>query len=132
MDIKTTTQNARVPVTVMNINGVVDSSNFHLFQASAEELITNGARYLLLNMQEVPHISSAGLRAIHNLFNILRRIHKDVNDDELRKRMSTGEYKSPYIKVANLSPAVMEVFKLGGFDIYIETFGNVEEAVKSF
>lgn len=132
MDIKTTTQNARVPVTVMNINGVVDSSNFHLFQASAEELITNGARYLLLNMREVPHISSAGLRAIHNLFNILRRIHKDVNDDELRKRMSTGEYKSPYIKVANLSPAVMEVFKLGGFDIYIETFGNVEEAVKSF
>jgi anti-anti-sigma regulatory factor len=46
--------------------------------------------------------------------------------------MSTGEYKSPYIKVANLSPAVMEVFKLGGFDIYIETFESVEEAVNSF
>lgn len=132
LDIKTTIQNARVPVTVMNVVGDIDSSNFNLFQANAEESIKKGARYLLLNFKDVPHISSAGLRAIHNIFNILRNIHKDVNDDELRKKMSAGEYKSPYLKIVNLSGQVREVFELSGFDVYIEIHSDLATAIQSF
>lgn len=132
LDIKTTTQNARIPVTIMNVFGDIDSSNFHAFQANAEQLIQKGARHLLLNFQEVTHISSAGLRAVHNIFNILRSIHRDVSDDELRKKMSVGEYKSPYLKIVNLSGQIREVFELSGFDIYIETYDDLAAAVQSF
>ena len=132
LNIKSTTENGRVPVTILNISGDVDSSNFQLFQSYADEKIAQGTRYLLLDFSEVKRISSAGLRVIHNLFNKLREIHNDVNDDELRKRMSSGGYKSPYIKLTNLAPNVSEVFKLGGFEIYLEIFDDRSKAVNSF
>ncbi|MBI3170808.1 MAG: STAS domain-containing protein [Chloroflexi bacterium] len=132
LDIKSHTQNARVPVTVLIVSGDIDSSNFQIFQTYVDEQINKGARHVLLNFREVKHISSAGLRVIHNLFNKLRGIHKDVNDDELRKRMSSGVYKSPYLKLTSLAPNVAEVFKLGGFEIYIEVFDNETNALDSF
>lgn len=132
LNIKSTTENARVPVTILNISGDIDSSNYQLFQTYADEKIAQGTQYLLLDFSEVKRISSAGLRVIHNLFNKLRDIHKDVNDDELRKRMSSGAYKSPYIKLTNLASNVAEVFKLGGFEIYLEMFDDRSKAVDSF
>ncbi|MEY2817746.1 MAG: hypothetical protein RL275_1209 [Chloroflexota bacterium] len=132
LNIKSTTENARVPVTILKISGDIDSSNYQLFQSYADEKIAQGTQYLLLDFSEVKRISSAGLRVIHNLFNKLRDIHKDVNDDELRKRMSSGAYKSPYIKLTNLAPNVAEVFKLGGFEIYLEMFDDRSKSVDSF
>ncbi|MFN3491323.1 MAG: STAS domain-containing protein [Anaerolineales bacterium] len=132
LEITSTTQNARVPVTIVNIKGDVDASNYQEFQSQTEALITEGARYLLLNLEEVPYISSAGLRVIHNLFNRLRMLHKDANDEELRKRMSAGAYKSPYIKIVNLSKRAKESFELGGFETYIEVYNDIEKAVNSF
>lgn len=132
LEITSTTQNARVPVTIIKVKGDIDASNYQEFQSQTEQLITNGARYLLLDLKEVAYMSSAGLRVIHNLFNKLRGLHKDANDDELRKKMSTGEYKSPYIKVVHLSERVKEAFELGGFETYIEAYNDVEKAVNSF
>lgn len=132
LDIKSETKNANVPVTVISISGDIDSSNFQNFQAYVDEQITKGARHVLLNFKEVKRISSAGLRVIHNLFNKLRDLHKDVNDDELRKKMSTGAYKSPYLKMTNLAPHVLEVFRLGGFEIYIEILKDEMAALNSF
>lgn len=132
LDIKSNTKNARVPVTILSISGDIDSSNYQLFQAYVDEQLAHGARYILLNFRQVEHISSAGLRVIHNLFNKLRDIHRDVNDEELRKKMSSGTYKSPYLKLTGLAPNVTEVFKLGGFEIYIELFDDESAAVNSF
>ena len=132
MEIKVSTENARVPVTVMNISGNIDSITYQEFQVKAEELITNGARYVLINMADVPYISSAGLRSIHNIFNKMRSLNKDVNDDELRQKMNTGSYKSPYIKVANLSSNIKEVFELSGFETYIEIHEDLNKAIASF
>jgi anti-anti-sigma regulatory factor len=129
MEIITTTQNT---VTVMHVNGNIDSATFQAFQSIAEELIANDARHLLVDMTNAPFISSAGLRALHNIFNQLRAIHKDADDDSLRKSMSKGAYKSPYLKVCCLSKESKEVFELGGFDTYIEVYNNLEAAVSSF
>ena len=132
LDLNSQTLNARVPVTVITPTGNIDSSNFHTFQAYVDEQVAKGASHILLNFQTTAHISSAGLRVIHNLFNKLRELHKEINDDELRKRMSVGAYKSPYLKVCSLSPSMAEVFQLGGFDIYIELLQDETTALKSF
>lgn len=132
MNIKVTTEQSRVPVTVVHVNGDIDSATHQAFQSAAEQLITDGARYLLINLKETPYISSAGLRALHVLFNKLRSFHKDVNDDDLRLQMKAGKYKSPYIKVANLSPQTKDAFELSGFETYIEVFDDVGKAVASF
>ena len=132
LNFKAETQNARVPVSVLRITGDIDSSNFQTFQTQVDDLVKNGARHILLDFSNVKRISSAGLRVIHNLFNKLRDIHKDVNDDELRKQMSSGAYKSPYLKLFNLAPQIAEIFSLSGFDIYIQTSDDETEAVQSF
>ena len=132
LDLKSETRNARVPVAVVFIAGDIDSSNYQTFQAYVDALLEQDARYVLLDLGGVQRISSAGLRVVHNLFNKLRDLHKDVNDDELRKKMSAGTYKSPYLKLANLAPQVADVFNLGGFEIYIEIFDDTTAALSSF
>ncbi len=132
MEIKISAGNARVPITVMHIIGNVDSTTYQAFQARADALIENGARYILVDLAGAPFISSAGLRVLHNIFNQLRSVHKDTNDDELRRKMSAGEYKSPYLKVANLARQVKDAFVISGFDTYIEAHDDLKKAVASF
>jgi len=132
MDITASTAHGRVPVTIIHIQGSIDSSSHQTFQVVSETIINDGARHLLIDLKDAYYISSAGLRAIHILFNKLRTIHKDVNDDDLRIQMKAGSYKSPYIKVANLSPQAREAFELSGFETYIETFDDIDKAVASF
>lgn len=132
MDITASTEQGRVPVTIIHIKGSIDSTTYQIFQSITETIITDGARHLLINLQDARYISSAGLRTLHILFNKLRAFHKDVNDDELRVQMKAGSYKSPYIKVVHLSPQVKEAFDLSGFETYIEVFDDISKAVASF
>jgi anti-anti-sigma factor len=132
MEIKIAVQKARVPVTVMHIVGNVDSASYQVFQAQADKLIGDGAQYIIVDMAETHFISSAGLRVLHNIFTQLRTVHKDLNDDELRRKMSAGAYKSPYLKVANLSSQVKDAFVISGFDTYIEVSDDVRKAIASF
>jgi anti-anti-sigma factor len=132
MEIRIATVKARVEVAVMQIKGNVDSVTFPAFQAKADEVIEKGARYILMNLSEMPFISSAGLRVIHNLFNQLRSANNDLNDEELLKKMSAGGYKSPYLKVTNLPSQVKDAFIISGFDTYIEVYDDVKKAIASF
>ncbi len=120
------------PVVIMRITGDIDSATYQYFQSRVEEELAKGGRYFLLNLQNVNRITSAGLRVIHNLFNHLRSANEDVNDDELRRLMSAGSYKSPHLKLTNLTPHVMDVFRLGGFEIYLELFEDENAALESF
>lgn len=132
MEITTTVENGKFPVTVVHINGNIDSATYQAFQSKVEELIANGAHHLLMDLSNAPFISSAGLRAMHSIFNQLRALHKDADDDILRKDMSKGVYKSPYLKVAKLSKEARDVFELGGFDTYIEVHEDINSAIASF
>ncbi len=132
MEITVTEENARVSVTVLHVTGNIDSLTHQTFQAKADELIDNGAGYILVDLADVEFISSAGLRALHNIFNKLRALHQDVNDDELRIKMSDGQYKSPFIKTTNPSSQIKEIFGVSGFDTYIEAFDDRNKAIESF
>jgi anti-sigma B factor antagonist len=132
MEIRVTTENVRVPLTIMHVTGKIDSMTHQAFQSKADELIDNGARYLLVDLADVEFISSAGLRVLHNVFNTLRSLHQDVTDDELRKKMIAGEYKSPFLKVANFSTQIKEIFEVSGFDTYIEAYDELGRAIASF
>ena len=132
MEITVTEEKARVVVTVIHITGNIDSFSHQEFQARAEELIDKGARHILVDLAKTEFVSSAGLRALHNIFNKLRSLHQDVNDDELRKKMSAGEYKSPFVKITNPSAQIKEIFGISGFDTYIEEFDDARKAIASF
>jgi len=132
MEINVTTMKGRVPVEVIHAHGNIDSSNYETFQAKAKELIDGGARHILLDFSHVPYLSSAGLRVIQSIYNQLRAFDTAISEEDIRKGISAGTYKSPNLKVANLSKATKEAFAMSGFDMFIETFADVMTAVASF
>jgi anti-anti-sigma factor len=134
MEIKVFTENGRVPVTVMHVDGDLDSTTYNVFQTKANELIKNGARHILVDLSHSSYVSSAGLRALHQIFKDLNAIHPDanLNDEEVKEGISSGTYKSPYLKLLNPSDETKMVFKTTGFDMYIESFDDVKKAVASF
>lgn len=134
MEIKVSTESGRVPVTVLHVDGNIDSSTYEQFQSTARKLIDEGARYILVDLAHAPFVSSAGLRSLHALFNELRSRNPEanLNDAEIKRGISAGTYKSPHLKVANLSPETRTVFETSGFDMYIDTFTDLKKAIASF
>lgn len=134
MEIKVSTENGRVPVTVLHVDGNIDSSTYEQFQSTAKKLIDEGARYILVDLSHAPFVSSAGLRALHTLFNELRKRQPEANltDEQVKRGISAGTYKSPHLKLLNLSPETKTAFETSGFDMYIDTFSDKSTAIASF
>ena len=134
MEIKVSTESGRVPVTVLHVDGNIDSSTHEQFQSTAKRLIEEGARYILVDLSHAPFVSSAGLRALHTLFNELRSRNPEANlsDEQVKKGISAGTYKSPHLKLLNLSPETKLAFETSGFDMYIDTFTDKNAAIASF
>ena len=134
MEIKVSTENGRVPVTVIHVDGNIDSNTADAFRAKADELIRDGTRYILVDLSHVPFVSSAGLRILHSIFNQLRSLNPDSNlsDEEVKKGISANTYKSPHLKLLNPSKETKSTFELSGFDMYIEVFTDFKTALASF
>ncbi|MGZ9164412.1 MAG: STAS domain-containing protein [Anaerolineales bacterium] len=134
MEIKVSNENGRVPVTVVHVDGNVDSATYQSFQSKVNELINGGTQYLLVDLSHAPYVSSAGFRALHQIFNDLRARHPSSNlsEEEVKKGISAGTYKSPHLKLLNLSKETQTTFEMSGFDMFIETYDDRKKAIDSF
>lgn len=118
------------PVTVMHVNGNIDSTSFEQFQQSAADLIRNGTRDLVIDLAHVPYMSSAGLRVLNVIYNSLR--DENATRSDVSAGVAKGTYKSPHLKLAGPSHRVLETLKMSGFDMFLEIHPNVAHAVASF
>jgi anti-anti-sigma factor len=134
MQIKTFTETGDVPVTVIHVDGNIDSSTYEAFQSKADELIKSGAHYILVDLTHVPFVSSAGIRALQHIYEQLRARYpnSDVGNEDVRQGIRAGTYKSPHLKILNPSKETSKTFEMTGFDMYIEIFTDKEKAVASF
>jgi anti-anti-sigma factor len=132
MDVKVTTENGRVPVSVVAVTGNVDTNSFEKFLSQAEELMESGAEHILVDLSAVPYMSSAGLRVLNLMFNRLRSKYSDMTEEAVLQAVNAGTYKSPNLKLFNLSEQTKFAFETAGFDMYIETFTDRKSAIDSF
>lgn len=134
MQIKTFTEKGQVLVTVVHVDGNIDSATYEAFQTKADELIKTGAHYILVDLTHAPYVSSAGMRALQHIYQQLRALHpdSDLSDAEVKKGISAGTYKSPRLKLLNPSKETSTTFKMTGFDMYIEIFTDKTQAIASF
>ncbi len=132
MEIKVSTEKGVRPISVMHVDGNIDSASYEDFQSKADELIAAGARDILIDLTHVHFVSSAGIRAIHALFNKLRTLVPDVSDEELRKGINAGTYKSPHLKLLNPSKETTTAFEMTGLDMYIDIYKDFKKAISSF
>ena len=132
MEISVSQQQGRVPVTVLHIAGRINLGNASEVEQKAREIYQDGSRNMIIDLSEVESLTSAGLRAIHIVYKFFRdAAPPETGNDALEERDPTS-IKSPYIKLAGASPDIRRVLKIAGFELFLETYDTVDEAVASF
>ena len=132
MDMKVSTEKARVDVSLVHVDGNIDSSTYQEFEKRLQELIDGGARYVLIDLSHVSFLSSAGLRALNSLFYNLRSLAPDGSDEEMKQGIREGTYHSAHLKLAGANRDVRQVLEISGFDMYLEILPDVKTALASF
>lgn len=122
----------KVPIVVLDIGGEIDASSYEALEAAAREAYAAGDRYLLLDLTDVPYISSSGLRAMHRIFTLLRSEATAESDAAMRKGLRDGSFTSAHLKLLNPQPAVKDVLKTAGFDMYLEMYNDRAAALAAF
>ncbi len=130
MELSVSQEHGRVPVTVLHVKGNIDSTSYQEFQSYTENLVANGAQDLLIDLREVPYMSSAGLRALNQIYNKLRARSEDSGT--VSKGVTAGTYKSPHLKLLAPSARVLETLKMSGFDMFLDIQSKLADAVASF
>lgn len=117
-----------VPVTILHLNGHLHGNTEPELLDRARQAKEDGSTHLLLDLSGVEVLTSAGLRAIHNVFNLFT----PQSDQALIKQHGDEPYKSPYFKLACPNPNVYYVLNIAGFLQNILIYNNLEEATNSF
>ena len=132
MNITVEHEVARVPVTIFHLDGDLTAED--PLRSRGREAYEEGTRHLLLDMSEVPYVSSSGLRALQALYNLLgQQVEGDgVAQARIRKEIAAGTYASPYLKLLNPSKNVRSVLRISGYDMLLEIHDDYEEAIASF
>ena len=127
LSITSSQAKGNVDVTVFHLSGTLDAASEDALYDKACQVFDSGVRNLLLDMADLTHISSAGLRALHNIFK------KCTPEEEFEAARESGEpYKSPYFKLAAAPSEVYYVLNLAGFLHNIPFYPSVDEALKSY
>ncbi len=132
MDITVSTEQGRVPVTVFRAKGEINVTSYEQLQAQAKQAHENGARDLLLDLTDVPYVSSAGIRALNAIFHLFRSDSPAESDEAMRKGMSDGTFSSPHFKLLSPSRNVRESLSMAGVDMFLAIYTDLKTAIASF
>lgn len=117
-----------VPVTILHLNGHLHGNTEAELLDRARQALEDGSKYLLLDLSGVEVLTSAGLRAIHNIFNLFT----PQDDRAVINQHGEEPYKSPYFKLVCPNPNVYYVLNIAGFLQNILIYNNMEDATNSF
>jgi anti-anti-sigma factor len=117
-----------VPVTILHLNGHLHGNTEQLLMDRARQAFEDGATRILLDLSGVEVLTSAGLRAIHNIFNLLT----PQSDLAVIHQHGAEPYKSPYFKLVCPNPDVYYILNIAGFLQNILIYNSLEEAIASF
>ena len=136
MQINVSTQQGHVPVAVMQLNGDLDASNYTEAIQKAQELYAGGARNLILDLSNVPYMSSAGLMAIHTLvlvFGVGQTTNKEGGRPAFRAVNPQRDTAArEHVKLLNPQAKVGQVLEMVGLKQFFQIFDNLQNAIDSF
>ena len=121
IEIEVTTEVANTSISVLTLRGEIDANTQNEIEKKADELISGGTKNLLLDLSDVTYMGSAGLRVLHIIAGKL------MGTDD-----NTAATKFDRLKVLNPSEEVSRIFKTLGFDAFLDSFEDIDDAIKSF
>ncbi len=136
MEIVMKEAEARVPVTIMQLHGELDASNYLDVIAKAKELHAAGTRNLVLDLSDLSFMASSGLVALHSTALIMRG--DEPPDPEhgwgafhaIAKERETGLIAN--CKICNPQPAVLRSLEITGFKAFLDVYTDLDTALASF
>jgi anti-anti-sigma factor len=117
-----------VSVTILHLSGHLHGNTEQQLVDRAQQAHEDGSTHILLDLSGLEVLTSAGLRAIHNIFNLLT----PQSDVTLIRQHGEEPYKSPYFKLVCPNPNVYYILNIAGFLQNILIYNNMDEAVNSF
>ncbi|MGI9229940.1 MAG: STAS domain-containing protein [Gammaproteobacteria bacterium] len=99
-------------VLTIKVEGRVDGANANDFQQEIKDAVTDKDKVVLLDMQGLSYISSAGLRVVLMI-------------------AKTLEQQQAKFMIYSLSDSIREVFEISGFDKVINVHESREQALAS-
>lgn len=109
---------AAVPVTVLHIRGWLDAQSEELLLAAARTAYEGGARYLLVDMNELDTLTSAGIRAIQKVYQMYT-----PKEDHM---------KISHLKLCNAPPQIYNVLGITGFLHNVPMYETIKSALDAF
>jgi Anti-anti-sigma regulatory factor (antagonist of anti-sigma factor) len=132
MEIRTEIRTeGRVPVAVIYVQGDINTLTFSDLEEVGRNLYEQGSRRMVLDLSQVRYINSAGLRAVHTIYNLLRSNFPEEADEMLRKRIGEN-VRSRLLKLVGPNQNVRELLTTSGYDVFLEVHENLESAIQSF
>jgi len=123
----------RVPITVLHMDGRINLGNIDVLEKAAQEAYDAGARDVLLDLDNVPSLTSAGLRSIHWIYKMVSQASaSDELVQDAPAASAAQKSKSPHVKLFTTSPHVLKVLHVAGFDLYIDIYQDINEAIAAF
>lgn len=129
MEVATWREKGAVPVTVLQVKGDLTAAD--PLVARAQAAFADGARDMALDLSQANFISSAGLRAIHTIYMMLRT----ADPEEDRAAVSgivSGDYRSAHLKLVNPTRNGRKALSTAGYDMFLEIHDTIPSAVGSF
>jgi len=132
MEITVSHAKGKVAVTVFQIDGELTVESYEKLQRTGEESHVAGTRNILLDLTKVSYLSSAGLRAIHHLFQLLRGDAPAEGEQAVREGVRSGKYRSAHLKLLSPQEKVLQTLRAAGFDMFLDIHTDRQEAIDSF
>lgn len=130
MEISVSNAQSPVAASVVHLHGDLDANTEPEVVARARELIGQGATRLVIDLDQVRFISSAGVRALHMIYLLVRPSGDD--QDAVLQGVRDGSYISPNLKLIKPNQNVKSVLTTTGIDMYLGIYPNLASALAAF
>jgi anti-anti-sigma factor len=117
-----------VSATVLHLEGHLHGPTEQALLDRARQAFEDGTKHLLLDMSELEVLSSAGLRAIQNIF----KLFTPQDDVDVMREHGDEPYKSPYFKIVCAKPEIYYILNITGVLQNILIYNNLVDATNSF
>ncbi len=126
--INTSQAQGNLPITILHLSGHLHGETERELIDTARQVHGEGTKHLLLDLSGLEVLTSAGLRAIQIIFNLLT----PQRDMTLIHQHGEEPYKSPYFKLVCPNPQIYYVLNIAGFLQNILIYNDLDEAINSF
>lgn len=105
-------------VMILHLSGSLDANGEEVLLTAAREVYDEGARFILLDLEKVDILTSAGMRAMH-------KVYKMVTP-------AADKLTTKNIKLCNAPPQLYQALGVTGFLLTIPIYKTIQEALDSF